>query len=111
MPRHFCYMVLFAASLTLSIATPVTHNGWSTAAAWTKAQWREARRKCRKAYGKRLTQTRISQSGTIICHYSIGTTKNMSWDKANRVCKKAYKSSAATIAIKRKGKWMCKHWD
>lgn len=111
MPRHFCYMVLFTAALTLGIATPVTHNGWNTAAAWTKAQWREARRKCRKAYGKRLTQTKISQSGTIICHYNIGTPKNITWDQANRVCKKAYKGSAATIAIKRKGKWMCKYWD
>jgi len=111
MPRHFYYICLFFVTLTAGTVTPATHSGWSTAAAWTKAQWREARRKCRKAYGKRLTQTTISQSGTIICHYSIGNTKNMTWDQANRVCKKAYKASAATIAVKRKGQWMCKYWD
>lgn len=111
MPRHVCYVFMFAATLTLGTVTPVTHNGWSTAAAWTKAQWREARRRCRKTYGKRVTQTIISQSGTIICHYNVGNTKNMTWDQANRVCKKSYKGYAATIAIKRKGKWMCKYWE
>lgn len=111
MQRSFYYTIVFAATLTLSISSPLTHNGWSTAAAWTKAQWREARRKCRKTYGKRLRNTTISQNGVIVCHYNIGSPKNMSWDEANRVCKKTYKGSAATIAIKRKGQWMCKHWD
>lgn len=111
MKRGLCYTIVFAATLSLGVASPVTHNGWTTAAAWTKAQWREARRKCRKAYGKRLTQTKISQNGTIICHYKIGSPKTMTWDEANRVCKKTYKGSAATIAVKRKGQWMCKYWD
>lgn len=111
MPRGFCYTILFAAALILGTAAPVTHNGWATAAAWTKAQWREARRGCRKTYGKRLTKTTISQSGTIICHYNIGNPKNMTWDEANRVCKKAYKGYASPIAIKRKGKWVCKYWE
>lgn len=111
MPRRLCCICLFAVTLTMSTVTPATLNGWSTAAAWTKAQWREARRECRKAYGKRLTQTKIDQNGTIVCYYNTGNTKNMSWDEANRMCKKSYKGSAATIAIKKNGKWMCKHWD
>lgn len=111
MPRGFCYIVLFAATLTIGTAAPVTQSGWTTASAWTKAQWREARRKCRKAYGKRLTKTAISQNGTILCHYNIGNAKNMTWDEANRVCKKKYKEYASPIAIKRKGKWVCKYWE
>ncbi len=111
MPRGFYCATLFAATLILATATPVSNDGWTTAAAWTKAQWREARRKCRKAYGKRLIRTAIRRDGVIICHYNIGNPKNMTWDEANRICKRQYKEYASPIAIKRNGKWICKYWE
>ena len=111
MPRSLCCAIMFAVTLTLGTAAPVNINGWATAGAWTKAQWRQARRECRKAYGKRLRKTTISQNGTIVCHYDIGNPKNMTWDEANRVCKQAYKEYASPIAIKRNGEWVCKYWE
>ena len=80
-----------------------------TAQAATKAQWRHAKRACRKKYGRRLIRTKITQKGKIHCIYRKRTSNNSNRTYADVVkfCRKKYKGNLIINARKKFGKWYC----
>jgi len=80
-----------------------------SAQAATKAQWRHAKRACRKKYGRRLIRTEITRKGKIHCIYRKRNSvrANSTYADVIKLCRKQYKGNITINAIKKFGKWYC----
>ena len=85
-------LVVFTFFLTVFSLTglpgPVNLFKTETAEAATKAQWRHAKRSCRKKYGRRLLRTTITKKGKILCNYRTNTHRSQA--SLAKSCRKKY---------------------
>ncbi len=102
--------VTFGFFMLAGAPLPVSVFKATSAEAYTKSQWRQARRACRKSYGKRLIKTRISKKGKIICEYrrsGRSANKLRTYADVVKFCRKRYKGNVTINAYKKYGKWYC----
>ena len=110
MKRFSLFVVAFAFFAFAGFALPASVFQATKAEAATKAQWRYAKRACRKKYGRRLIKTIIRKNGKIVCQYRISrkrAPKPQTYEQVVEYCRKQYKGNVTINAYKRFGKWYC----